>query len=300
MELWDEVVERIVELDPLTGELLADRDRVDIYPAKHFVTSEDRLKSAVQDIEAELTERLRELPGQRSDPGSGRLEERTRYDLETLRERGYCPGIENYSRHLARRGPGSTPWTLLDYFPEDWLLFIDESHMSIPQVRGMYGGDVSRKTTLVDFGFRLPSALDNRPLNFEEFEKHINQVIFVSATPRTYERTIPARSRSKSSVPRGCSIPRLRCGPRMGQVDDLVSEISARAVRGERVLVTTQTKKMAEDLSDYLREVGVRTHHLHSEQDTSSGWKSCATCGWAFTMWSLGSICSGRGWTCRR
>ena len=210
VQFWDDEVERIVELDPLTGEILAERDRVDIYPAKHFVTTDERMAAAVEDIQAELDQRLEELRRDDQILEAARLEERTRYDLETLRETGYCPGIENYSRHLARRAAGSTPWTLLDYFPEDWLLFIDESHMTIPQVRGMYGGDTSRKQTLVDFGFRLPSAIDNRPLNIDEFERHINQVVFVSATPADYERNHSRRSSSSSSAPPDCSTPRSR------------------------------------------------------------------------------------------
>ena len=268
IEFWDDRVERIVELDPLTGELLAERDRVDIYPAKHFVTSEERLESAIRDIEIELNERLRELRAQDRILEAARLEERTLYDLETLREVGYCPGIENYSRHLARRAAGSTPWTLLDYFPEDWLLFIDESHMSVPQVRGMYGGDTSRKQTLVDYGFRLPSALDNRPLNIDEFERHINQVVFVSATPADYERQHSQQIVEQIIRPTGLLDPKVEVRPTDGQIDDLVGEVKARIARGERSLVTTLTKKMAEDLADYLREVGVKTHYLHSEQDT--------------------------------
>ncbi|MEE9278116.1 MAG: helicase-related protein, partial [Dehalococcoidia bacterium] len=268
IEFWDEVVERIVELDPLTGELLAERERVDIYPAKHFVTTAERLQAAIEDIQVELTERLRQLRAEGKILEAARLEERTRYDLETMREMGYCPGIENYSRHLARRAAGSTPWTLLDYFPEDWLLFIDESHMSVPQVRGMYGGDTSRKQTLVDYGFRLPSALDNRPLNIEEFERHINQVIFVSATPADYERKHSSQVVEQIIRPTGLLDPEVEVRPTDGQIDDLVEEVKARVAVGERALVTTLTKKMAEDLSDYLREVGVKTHHLHSEQDT--------------------------------
>ena len=268
IEFWDDTVERIVELDPLTGELLADRDRVDIYPAKHFVTTEKRLEAAVGDIQLELTERLRELRAGGKLLEAARLEERTRYDLETLREVGYCPGIENYSRHLARRGPGSTPWTLLDYFPKDWLLFIDESHMSIPQVRGMYGGDVTRKQTLVDYGFRLPSAIDNRPLNMEEFERHINQVIFVSATPVDYERNHSTQIVEQLIRPTGLLDPEVEVRPTEGQIDDLVEVARQRISQDERVLITTLTKKMAEDLADYLREVGVKTHYLHSEQDT--------------------------------
>ena len=268
VEFFDDRVERIVELDPLTGELLVELDRVDIYPAKHFVTSEERLESAVRDIEIELNERLRDLRAEERILEAARLEERTRYDLETLREVGYCPGIENYSRHLARRAAGSTPWTLLDYFPDDWLLFVDESHMSMPQVRGMYGGDTSRKQTLVDFGFRLPSALDNRPLNLDEFERHINQVVFVSATPGPYERQHSDRIVEQIIRPTGLLDPEVEVRPTDGQIDDLIEEVKARVAKGERALVTTLTKKMAEDLADYLREVGIKTHYLHSEQDT--------------------------------
>ena len=267
VEFWDDMVERIVELDPLTGEILAERDRVDIYPAKHFVTTEERMAAAVVDIETELEQRLKELRAQDQILEAARLEERTRYDLDTLRETGYCPGVENYSRHLARRGPGSTPWTLLDYFPDDWLLFIDESHMTLPQVRGMYGGDSSRKQTLVDFGFRLPSAIDNRPLNFDEFERHINQVVFVSATPADYERNHSEQIVEQLIRPTGLLDPVVEVRPTDGQIDDLVGEIRARAENGQRTLVTTLTKKMSEDLADYLREVGIRTFHLHSEQD---------------------------------
>ena len=267
IQFWDDEVERIVELDPLTGEILAERDRVDIYPAKHFVTTDERMASAVSDIESELAQRLEELRREDRILEAARLEERTRYDLETMRETGYCPGIENYSRHLARRAAGSTPWTLLDYFPEDWLLFIDESHMTIPQVRGMYGGDTSRKQTLVDFGFRLPSAIDNRPLNIDEFERHVNQVIYVSATPAAYERNHSGQIVEQLIRPTGLLDPEVEVRPTDGQIDDLVSEIKARAERGERTLVTTLTKKMSEDLADYLREVGIRTYYLHSEQD---------------------------------
>ncbi len=267
VQFWDDEVERIVELDPLTGEILAERDRVDIYPAKHFVTTDERVAAAVTDIEGELARRLEELRADDRILEAARLEERTRYDLETMRETGYCPGIENYSRHLARRAAGSTPWTLLDYFPEDWLLFIDESHMAMPQVRGMYGGDNSRKQTLVDFGFRLPSAIDNRPLNIEEFERHINQVVFVSATPAAYERNHSQQIVEQLIRPTGLLDPQVEVRQTDGQIDDLVAEIKTRAARGERTLVTTLTKKMSEDLADYLREVGIRTYYLHSEQD---------------------------------
>ncbi|MCJ7811293.1 MAG: DEAD/DEAH box helicase family protein, partial [Dehalococcoidia bacterium] len=219
--LGDEV-ERIVELDPLTGEIVAERDRVDIYPAKHFVTSQDKLEAAIADVEKELEERLAELRAQDKILEAARLEERTHYDLESLREAGYCSGIENYSRHLARRAPGSTPWTLLDYFPDDFLMFIDESHISIPQVRGMYRGDISSKQTLVDYGFRLPSALDNRPLNFSEFEEHISRVVYVSATPGPSEYGHSEQVVEQLVRPTGLVDPSLEVKPTERQIDDLL------------------------------------------------------------------------------
>jgi len=268
IDFFGDEVERIVEIDPLTGELLADRDSVDIYPAKHFVTSKDKLQDAIRDIEIEMHERVIELRGQGKIVEAARLEERTNYDLETMREAGYCSGIENYSRHLARRAPGSTPWTLLDYFPDDFLMFVDESHISIPQVRGMYHGDRARKQTLVDFGFRLPSAMDNRPLNFEEFSDHLNQVVFVSATPGPYELSASSQVVEQVIRPTGLLDPVVEVRPTRGQIDDLLDEVQQRTRRGERSLVTTLTKRMAEDLADYLLEAGVRTHYLHSEIDT--------------------------------
>ncbi len=268
IDFFGDEVERIIEIDPLTGELLADRDEIDIYPAKHFVTSHDKLQDAMQDIEMELRERLIEFREQGKILEAARLEERTNYDLETMREAGYCSGIENYSRHLARRAKGSTPWTLLDYFPDDFLMFVDESHIAIPQVRGMYHGDRARKATLVDFGFRLPSAMDNRPLNFEEFENHLNQVVFVSATPGPYETTSSSQIVQQVIRPTGLIDPEIEVRPTRGQIDDLLDEVRLRAERKQRVLVTTLTKRMAEDLADYLQEMGVRTHYLHSEIDT--------------------------------
>jgi excinuclease ABC subunit B len=268
IDFFGDEVERIVEIDPLTGELLADRDSVDIYPAKHFVTSKDKLQDAIRDIEIEMHERVIELRGLGRIVEAARLEERTNYDLETMREAGYCSGIENYSRHLARRAPGSTPWTLLDYFPDDFLMFVDESHISIPQVRGMYHGDRARKQTLVDFGFRLPSAMDNRPLNFEEFSDHLNQVVFVSATPGPYELSASSQVVEQVIRPTGLLDPVVEVRPTRGQIDDLLDEVQQRTRRGERSLVTTLTKRMAEDLADYLLEAGVRTHYLHSEIDT--------------------------------
>jgi excinuclease ABC subunit B len=268
ISFFGDEIERITEIDPLTGEVIAEHERVEIFPAKHFITPQDKLEKALHDIEAELEERLAELRAADKLLEAQRLEQRTRYDLEMLREVGYCSGIENYSRHLSQRPPGSMPWTLLDYFPDDWLLFVDESHMTIPQVQGMYHGDRSRKVVLVDYGFRLPSALDNRPLRFDEFESHINQVIYVSATPGPYERQRSQQIVEQIIRPTGLVDPRVEVRPTKGQIDDLVAEIQKRVQVGERVLVTTLTKRMAEDLADYLAEVGVKVHYLHSEIHT--------------------------------
>jgi len=268
IEFWGDRIERIVEIDPLTGELLAHRDQVDIYPAKHFVTSHDKLLAAIEDIKVELKERLEELKSQGKLLEAQRLEARTNYDIEMLQEMGYCTGVENYSRHLQRRAPGSTPWTLLDYFPDDFLLFIDESHMTLPQIRGMYHGDVSRKQTLVDYGFRLPSALDNRPLRFQEFNQHTNQVIYVSATPKPYEYDRSQQVVEQLVRPTGLLEPTVEVKPVKGQIDDLIHQIKTRVANGERCLVTTLTKRMAEELSDYLKEMEIKTHYLHSEVDT--------------------------------
>ena len=268
VEFFGDEVERIVEIDPLTGELLKEIESVDIFPAKHFVTSEEKLKLAVETIEQELDEQLRVLRKQDKLLEAARLETRTNYDIEMLREAGYCAGVENYSRHLAQRAPGSAPWTLLDYFPDDYLLFIDESHMSLPQIRGMYHGDRSRKETLVEYGFRLPSALDNRPLNFAEFEARINQLICVSATPGPYESEHSQQVAEQLVRPTGLLEPTVEVKPTAGQVDDLLEQIKERVDRGERCLVTTLTKRMAEELADYLIELGVKTHYLHSEIET--------------------------------
>ena len=268
IEFWGDEVERIVEVDPLTGEILAARDEVDIYPAKHFVTSQEKLLLAIEDIKVELAERLQELNSQGKLVEAQRLETRTNYDMEMLQEFGYCNAIENYSRHLQRRVPGSPPWTLLDYFPDDFLLFIDESHMTLPQVRGMYHGDISRKQTLVDYGFRLPSALDNRPLNFDEFESRINQVIYVSATPGPYEYEHGEQVVEQLIRPTGLLEPTMEVKPTKGQIDDLIYQIKMRVLKSERCLVTTLTKRMAEELADYLREMEIKTHYLHSEVDT--------------------------------
>jgi len=268
IEFWGDEIERIVQIDPLTGELLAEREEIEIYPAKHFVTSEEKLEMAVKDIEVELGERIEELNASGKLLEAQRIESRTQYDLEMLRETSYCAGIENYSRHLSRRTAGSTPYTLLDYFPEDFLFFIDESHMTLPQVRAMYGGDRSRKEVLVDYGFRLPSALDNRPLNFGEFEERVNQVIYVSATPGPYEYEHSQQMVEQVIRPTGLLEPIVEVKPTADQIDDLILQIRQRSQRGERCLVTTLTKRMAEELAEYLREMGIKTHYLHSEVDT--------------------------------
>src|SRR5215208_1901156 len=268
VEFFGDEVERIVEVDPLTGELLVERLEVDVYPAKHFVTTEDKLRAAIRDIEQELEERLQELEAEGKLLEAARLRQRTMYDLEMLQETGYCAGVENYSMHLSRRKPGEQPSTLMDYFPDDFLLFIDESHISIPQVRGMYAGDRSRKDVLVEHGFRLPSARDNRPLTFSEFERMIPQAVFVSATPGPYEQEHSEQVVEQVIRPTGLIDPAISVRPTKGQIDDLLGEINARVAAGQRALVTTLTKRMAEDLADYFKEMGVRTHYLHSEIDT--------------------------------
>jgi excinuclease ABC subunit B len=325
VSFWGDELERLAEVDPLTGEVLAERESIDIYPARYFVTSKQKLDAALRDIEAELQERLTELEREDKLLEVQRLRQRTQYDLEMLGEMGVCPGVENYSRHLQRRAPGTTPWTLLDYFPDDFVAFVDESHMTVPQVRGMYNGDRARKSVLVDYGFRLPSALDNRPLMFHEFEQHLNQVVYVSATPGPYELSmsrVPGTDRELVQLgnffevpdwearrqdaetrrrgdpegvedglpapplphspaptvrvygaeqvirPTGLLDPEIEIKPTRGQIDDLMEQIQQRISRGQRVLVTTLTKRMAEDLADFLREAGVKVHYLHSEIDT--------------------------------
>jgi excinuclease ABC subunit B len=268
VEFFGDEVDRIVEVDPLTGELLVERLEIDVYPAKHFVTTSDKLQAAIHDIQQELDARLRELEALGKPLEAARLRQRTLYDLEMMQEAGYCSGIENYSMHLSRRRPGEQPSTLMDYFPDDFLMFIDESHISIPQVRGMFAGDRSRKDVLVEHGFRLPSARENRPLTFSEFERMLHQVIFVSATPGPYEQEHSEKVVEQVIRPTGLIDPAISVRPTKGQIDDLLHEVNLRIGRGERVLITTLTKRMAEDLSDYLKEMGVRTHYLHSEIDT--------------------------------
>ncbi len=268
VEFFGDEVERVTELDPLTGEVLAERNELNVYPASHYVTPQEKLVAAITDIDAELEVRLGELEKKGMVLEAERLRQRTTFDLEMMRELGFCSGIENYSRHLSRREPGSRPWTLLDYFPPDWLLVIDESHMTIPQVSGMYKNDRTRKEVLVDFGFRLPSALDNRPLTFEEFEAHLDQVVHMSATPGPWELQRAESVVEQLIRPTGIVDPRIEVRPTEGQIDDLIDRIKGRVDRGERVLATTLTKRMAEDLADYLHEMGVRVSYLHSEVDT--------------------------------
>jgi excinuclease ABC subunit B len=267
IELWGDEVERISTFDPLTGEMFAPMERVEIYPAKHFVATTEKLKLAIGDIQDELTEQLQALEGSGKMLEAARLRQRTMYDIEMLSEMGYCSGIENYSRHMDRRLAGQTPWTLLDYFPDDFVIFVDESHISLPQIRGMYSGDRSRKETLVNYGFRLPSALDNRPLNFTEFQQHIRQAIYVSATPGPLELEQSEKIVEQIIRPTGLLDPQITIRPTKGQVDDLIGEVRKRVDKGHRCLVTTLTKRMAEDLADYLRESGIRTHYLHADID---------------------------------
>ncbi|WP_099222652.1 excinuclease ABC subunit UvrB [Listeria costaricensis] len=268
VEFFGDEIERIREVDALTGEILGDREHVSIFPASHFVTRPDILKKAIVNIKAELAERLKVLRADNKLLEAQRLEQRTNYDIEMMEEMGYCSGIENYSRHLALREPGSTPYTLLDYFPDDFQIVIDESHVTMPQIRGMYNGDQARKQVLVDHGFRLPSALDNRPLRLEEFEKHINQITFISATPGPYELEKNPNVIEQIIRPTGLLDPLVEIRPIKGQIDDLMDEINERVEKDERVLITTLTKKMSEDLTDYLKEAGIKVQYLHSEVKT--------------------------------
>ncbi|RMF05792.1 MAG: excinuclease ABC subunit UvrB [Chloroflexi bacterium] len=268
IEFFGDEIDRITEVDALTGEVLNRHVSLDIYPAKHFITPQEKLEEALVDIEQELDTQLAVFREQEKLLEAQRLEQRTRYDLEMLREVGYCSGIENYSRPLARREPGSTPWTLLDYFPDDFLIVLDESHMTIPQIRGMFAGDRSRKSVLVDYGFRLPSAMDNRPLNFDEWEDHVHQIIYTSATPGPYELDRSQQVVEQIIRPTGLIDPEVVVRPIKGQIDDLIGEVNQRVARGERVLITTLTKRMAEDLADYMMELGIRVHYLHSDIHT--------------------------------
>ena len=268
VDFFGDEVERVVEIDELTGEVLAERPEVNLYPASHYVTPREKMLVAIDKIESELEERVAWLSDQGRELEAARLRQRTQFDVEMMREVGFCSGIENYSRHLAGREQGSRPWTLIDYFPTDFLLIVDESHITIPQVHGMYKNDRTRKEILVDFGFRLPSALDNRPLTFDEFEDHMSQVVYMSATPGPYETERAQRVAEQFIRPTGVVDPTISVRPTAGQIDDLLAEIRATVERGERALVTTLTKKMAEDLADYLGELGIKVQWLHSEVDT--------------------------------
>lgn len=268
VEFFGDEIDRIREVDALTGEIIGDREHVAIFPASHFVTREEKLKIAIENIEKELEDCLKMMRENNKLLEAQRLEQRTRYDLEMMREMGFCSGIENYSRHLTLRPPGSTPYTLLDYFPDDFQIVIDESHVTLPQIRGMYNGDQARKKVLVEHGFRLPSALDNRPLTFEEFERHIHQIIYVSATPGPYELEKTPNVVEQIIRPTGLLDPIIKVRPIEGQIDDLLGEINQRIKLNERVLVTTLTKKMSEDLTDYLKELGIKVQYLHSEVKT--------------------------------
>ncbi|AZU63937.1 excinuclease ABC subunit UvrB [Neobacillus mesonae] len=268
VEFFGDEIDRIREVDALTGEIMGEREHVAIFPASHFVTREEKMRIAIENIEKELEERLAILRAEDKLLEAQRLEQRTRYDLEMMREMGFCSGIENYSRHLTLRQAGATPYTLLDYFPEDFLIVIDESHVTLPQIRGMFNGDKARKQVLVDHGFRLPSALDNRPLMFDEFEKHIHNIVFVSATPGPFEIEHTPLMVEQIIRPTGLLDPIIDVRPIEGQIDDLIGEIQDRVKRNERVLVTTLTKKMSEDLTDYLKEIGIKVQYLHSEIKT--------------------------------
>ncbi len=265
IEMFDDEVERILEFDVLTGEILSQRNHVAIFPASHYVTGRENLERAMADIRVELSERLAELNDSFKVLEAQRLEQRTNYDLEMMQEMGYCSGIENYSRHLAARKAGEAPFTLVNYFPEDFLLVVDESHVTLPQIRAMYAGDRSRKEMLVQHGFRLPSAFDNRPLTFDEFQRQIKQAIYVSATPAAYEMEKAERVAEQIIRPTGLLDPEIEVRPIKGQIDDLLSEISKVTAQGERTLVTTLTKRMAEDLTEYLAKAGIKVRYLHSD-----------------------------------
>lgn len=268
VEFFGDEVDRISEIDVLTGEVKCTLEHMVIFPASHYVVAPERMEQAVLTIEEELKERVQYFKSEDKLLEAQRIAERTNFDIEMMRETGFCSGIENYSRHLAGLEPGSTPQTLLDYFPDDFLIIVDESHMTIPQIRGMFAGDQARKTSLVDYGFRLPSAKDNRPLNFEEFEGHINQMMFVSATPNVYEKEHELMRVEQIIRPTGLLDPKVEVRPVKGQIDDLVSEVNKETEQGNKVMITTLTKRMAEDLTDYMREVGIRVKYLHSDIDT--------------------------------
>lgn len=268
IQFFGDEIDQMNEIDSLTGEILSDPDEINVYPAKHFVTPTEQFQDALRDIEEELDQSVNNFHNSGKLLEAQRIQQRTKYDLELLRETGTCPGVENYSRPLGRRQPGSAPWTLLDYFPEDLLIFVDESHMTIPQIRGMFAGDLARKTTLVEYGFRLPSAIDNRPLSFSEFEERTNQIVYVSATPGPYEIKMQEFRAEQIIRPTGLVDPKVYIKPTLGQIDDLTERIKIVTKKNERALITTLTKKMSEELADYMTEMGIKVHYLHSEIDT--------------------------------
>ena len=268
IEFFGDEIDRICEVEPLSGRIHATLNHIIIYPASHYVVSMEKIKAACENIEKEMEERVRYFKGEDKLIEAQRIAERTNFDVEMMRETGFCSGIENYSRHLNFMPPGAPPMTLLDFFPDDFLIIVDESHMTIPQIRGMYAGDRSRKQTLVDYGFRLPSALDNRPLNFEEFETHIDQMMFVSATPSDYEEAHELLRTEQIIRPTGLLDPEVDVRPVEGQIDDLIGEVNKEVAKHNKILITTLTKRMAEDLTDYMKEVGIRVKYLHSDIDT--------------------------------
>ena len=268
VEFFGDEIDRITEVDVLTGEIRSRLTHISIFPASHYVVPQEKINQAAVEIEKEMEERVRYFKGEGKLIEAQRIAERTNFDIEMLRETGFCSGIENYSRHLTNQKPGEPPHTLLDYFPEEFLIIVDESHITVPQIRGMYAGDRSRKTTLVDYGFRLPSALDNRPLNFEEFESHIDQMLFVSATPSDYEEAHEMLRTEQIIRPTGLLDPKIDVRPVDGQIDDLIGEVRRETSAGHKILITTLTKRMAEDLTDYMKEVGIRVKYLHSDIDT--------------------------------
>ena len=268
IEFFGDEIDRIAEVEPLSGKVHAALNHIAIFPASHYVVSQDKIRAACENIEKELEERVRWFKGEDKLIEAQRIAERTNFDIEMMRETGFCSGIENYSRHLNFMPPGSPPMTLMDFFPDDFLIIIDESHMTIPQIRGMFAGDRSRKQTLVDYGFRLPSALDNRPLNFQEFESHIDQMLFVSATPSDYEEAHELLRTEQIIRPTGLLDPLVDVRPVEGQIDDLIGAVNKEVEKHNKVLITTLTKRMAEDLTDYMREVGIRVKYLHSDIDT--------------------------------
>ena len=299
IEFFGDEIDRIIEFNPLTGEVYGRRVHVMIFPASHFVSTWEHMMSVIGDIEAELEQQLEVFKSQGKLLEAQRLEQRTRYDLEMIREVGYCKGIENYSRYITGRAPGEPPYTLIDFFPEDFLLFMDESHISVPQVRGMYEGDRSRKQNLVDFGFRLPSALDNRPLKFAEFYDKIGQVIYVSATPGDAEVSRSLQVAEQIIRPTGLVDPEVEVRPTAGQIDDLMAEIRATVEKGYRVLVTTLTKRMAEDLCDYWAGVNIRVRYMHSDIDALERLNILRDLRSGVTFWWVSIFC-GRVWTCRK